>query len=87
MTADGICFYDRQHGFWSGSFVDSTHDGAVQMCLQAARQLAAPQSLPADGDIVAVNFVVNQDATRRILGDSSALESRIPTFEEWLKKK
>ena len=84
--AHGICFYDPKWKFWTGSFVDSTHDGAIQECLQLAKQLAAPNPLPANGDLVAVNFVVDKAATQQILGSSTALESKLPSFVDWLEK-
>lgn len=81
--AQGICFYDRKHQFWTGTFIDTTHADAIKECLRLAREISAPNPLPPDGDIVAVDFVIDQQATARIAGSSSAMES----FEEWLKKK
>jgi|CXWL01.1.fsa_nt_gi hypothetical protein len=65
--ADGVCFYDSKWGFWTGSFVDATHEEAVNKCISLAKELADGR-LPPDGDVVVVSFVVDEVATQRILG-------------------
>lgn len=65
--ADGVCFYDPKWGFWTGSFVDATHEEAVNQCILLAKELAGGR-VPPDGDVVVVSFVVDEEATQRLLG-------------------
>lgn len=83
--ADGICFRDRKWGLWTGSFVDASHDMAIKECYRLAHKLSGAP-LPADGDIVAVNLVVDEDATIEIMGSmTESPRSHIETIAESLE--